>query len=48
VTMTGTMNSVNTKGAWAVSDKTYSLAGQGPLLTITVELGVGSLELVAQ
>jgi len=48
VVMTGAMNSVNTQGAWTVSDKTYSLPGQGPLLTITVELGVGSLELNAQ
>jgi hypothetical protein len=48
VVMTGAMNSVNTHGAWTVSDKTYSLPGQGPLLTITVELGVGSLELNAQ
>ena len=48
VVMTGAMSSVNTQGAWTVSDKTYSLPGQGPLLTITVELGVGSLELSAQ
>jgi hypothetical protein len=46
--MTGAMSSVNTKGAWTVSDKTYTLPGQGPQLTITVELGVGSLELDAQ
>ena len=45
VIMTGAMNSVNPQGAWTISDKTYSLPGQGPLLTITVELGVGSLEL---
>jgi hypothetical protein len=48
VVMTGAMNSVSTQGAWTVSDKTYSLPGQGPQLTITVELGVGSLELIAQ
>jgi len=48
VVMTGAMNSVNTHGAWTVSDQTYSLPGEGPLLTITVELGVGSLELDAQ
>ncbi len=47
VVMTGAMNSVSTQGAWTVSDKTYSLPGQGPQLTITVELGVGSLELIA-
>jgi hypothetical protein len=45
VVMTGAMNSVSTQGAWTVNDKTYSLPGQGPLLTITVELGVGSLDL---
>jgi len=48
VILTGAMNSVNEQGAWTVNDKTYSLPGQGPLLTITVELGVGSLELDAQ
>jgi hypothetical protein len=48
VVMTGAMNSVSTQGAWTVSDKIYSLPGQGPELTITVELGVGSLELSAQ
>ena len=48
VVMTGAMNSVSTQGAWTVSDKTYSLPGPGPELTITVELGVGSLELNAQ
>jgi hypothetical protein len=48
VVMTGAMDSVNTQGAWTVSGKTYSLPGQGPLLTITIELGVGSLELDAQ
>jgi hypothetical protein len=48
VVMTGAMNSISTQGGWTVSDKTYSLPGQGPLLTITVELGVGSLELIAQ
>jgi hypothetical protein len=48
VILTGAMNSVNTQGAWTVNAETYSLPGQGPLLTITVELGVGSLELDAQ
>jgi hypothetical protein len=48
VILTGAMNSVNTQGGWTVTNQTYSLPGQGPLLTITVELGVGSLELVAQ
>ncbi len=48
VILTGAMNSVNAQGAWTVNDKTYSLSGQGPLLTITVELGVGSLELDTQ
>ncbi len=48
VVMTGAMNSISTQGGWTVSDKTYSLPGQGPVLNITVELGVGSLELIAQ
>jgi hypothetical protein len=48
VVMTGAMNSVSTQGDWKVNDTTYSLPGQGPMLTITVELGVGSLELIAQ
>jgi hypothetical protein len=48
VILTGAMNSVNTQGAWQIDGKTYSLPGQGPQLTISVELGVGSLSLITQ
>ena len=48
IVMVGAMNSVNAQGKWTVNDKIYSLPGQGPQLTITVELGVGSLELDAK
>ncbi len=47
VILNGAVNSVNAQGAWTINDKTYTLAGQGPLLTISVDLGVGSLDLDA-
>lgn len=48
VTVTGGLNSVNPSGTWTVNDKTYESAGEGPLLTIKVDMGVGSLDLINQ
>jgi hypothetical protein len=36
---------VKTEGTWTVNDKTYSLSGSGPTLTINVDMGVGTLTL---
>ncbi len=48
VTVTGGLNSVNTEGGWTQSGDTYETGGDGPRLTINVEMGVGSLELVSR
>ncbi len=45
VTVTGGLNSVSTEGSWQQSGDTYETSGSGPQLTITVEMGVGSLTL---
>lgn len=45
----GAVTSISTKGTWQVTDNTYAAAnGSGPTLTITVDMGVGNLELVQQ
>lgn len=39
------LTNVNTHGAWAGGANSYSLAGNGPTLTIVVKLGAGNLDL---
>ncbi len=46
VVVTGAVSNVATAGDWSVSGSTYETSGSGPTLTITIELGVGSLTLV--
>ena len=41
----GSLTNVNTHGQWAGGASTYSLAGNGPTLTIQVKLGAGNLDL---
>jgi hypothetical protein len=41
----GGMSSVSTSGDWQKSNGMYLLSGNGPTLTINVDLGAGSLEL---
>lgn len=41
----GGLTNVNTHGQWAGGARTYSLAGNGPTLTIQIKLGAGNLEL---
>jgi hypothetical protein len=41
----GNLTNVNVHGQWAGGASTYSLAGNGPTLTIQVKLGAGSLDL---
>ena len=48
ITNTGGLSNISTQGTWTVTDNTYSSSGQGPLLTISVEMGVGSLTLKQQ
>ena len=48
VTLTGGLNNVDQSGTWTVKDKVYQTDGTGPLVSITVEMGVGNLELIHQ
>jgi hypothetical protein len=41
----GGLANVDRSGGWRLSGDVYSLAGDGPELRITVELGAGNLEL---
>lgn len=46
VEVEGAISNVNTEGTWTVNDKHYEVAGSGPVLTISVQMGVGNLTLV--
>lgn len=48
VDVDGAISNVSTKGTWTVNDKHYEVAGSGPTLTITVQMGVGNLTLVSE
>jgi len=45
ITIEGGLSNIATSGEWQVSGRTYSMEGQGPKLTITVEVGAGNLNL---
>lgn len=44
--MTGALNNINASGTWTLEGNTYVTAGSGPKLRITVDMGVGNLDLV--
>lgn len=46
VTVDGAISDVDTEGTWTTSGDTYETSGSGPILTINVDMGVGSLKLV--
>ncbi len=48
VTVDGGLNDVNTQGSWNQNGDTYETGGSGPLLTIEVDMGAGSLTLISQ
>jgi hypothetical protein len=48
VTVTGGLNDVDTEGTWTASGDTYTQAGSGPALTISVDMGAGSLKLISE
>ena len=48
VDVEGAISNVNTDGTWTVNDKHYEVAGSGPMLTITVQMGLGNLTLVSE
>jgi hypothetical protein len=45
VNFTGGLSSVDVDGDWQRSGDEYTLAGEGPRLTINIDMGAGSLEL---
>jgi hypothetical protein len=48
ITITGALNDVNADGTFTIDGKIYKTAGSGPLLNITVDMSVGSLNLVSK
>ncbi len=53
VTVSGSLNDIDTEGTWTVNGNTYSTptfgtVGQGKTLSISVEMNVGSVTLVAE
>lgn len=48
VEVTGGLNDVNTQGTWSANNNVYETTGSGPLLSIEVDMGAGSLTLVSQ
>lgn len=48
VTTQGGLSSVQTDAGWQTSGSTYTHSGSGPLLSISVEMGLGSLSLVSR
>jgi hypothetical protein len=47
VEVTGGLNSVDTTGDWTQDGDTYTLAGEGPTITVELDMGAGEVDLVA-
>lgn len=48
VIVSGGLNNVQPMGTWTVTNNIYEVSGTGPALTISVDMGVGSLELISK
>lgn len=48
VTISGGLNNISPQGTWTISGNSYEKSGTGPKIEITLEMGVGSLNLVNQ
>jgi len=48
VTISGGLNNVSPHGTWSISGNVYEKTGTGPRIDITVDMGVGSLDLISQ
>lgn len=46
ISIEGGLNNINPTGTWTVTDNVYETEGEGPLLSITVDMGLGNLDLV--
>ncbi|GEM_PF-2572478 len=44
-TVDGGLSSVNVPGEWRKNGDTYSRAGDGPVLTVVIDLGAGNLQI---
>jgi hypothetical protein len=48
VTVAGAINDVVSTGEWSANGNTYTHQGQGPMLSISAEVSVGSLKIISQ
>jgi len=48
VVISGGLNNISPKGTWTINGSTYSKPGSGPAIHITIDMGVGSLDLINQ
>ena len=48
VDVTGGLSDVDTQGSWTASSDVYETGGSGPLLSIEVDMGAGSLTLISK
>jgi len=46
ITIGGELTNVSVSGMWSVNDRVYTNNGSGPLLDITVDMNVGTLQLI--
>lgn len=42
----GSLTNINTQGTWSVKDNSYEATGEGPLIEIDLEMGLGNLNLI--
>ncbi|MBE9524185.1 MAG: hypothetical protein IMY76_03740 [Chloroflexi bacterium] len=47
ILLEGGLSNISTRGNWEISNNTYSLNGDGPTISITIEMGAGNLVLVS-
>lgn len=43
ISVEGGLSNISTRGSWEISGHRYSLNGEGPMITITVEMGAGNI-----
>lgn len=48
VTVTGGLNNIDPSGTWSIHDSIYTKSGKGSEIEISVEMGLGNLELIAE
>ncbi len=48
ITITGGLNNVQPTGSWNISNNVYTTQGSGPTIYVTLDMGLGNLDLVSQ